>query len=117
MFATCVSLLAMVVAVISLASLAPMWVTRRRSLIQRAVRQRFIVTLPRSEGVFAGVLVEHDERFWIFDNCRGIPTHQGETADEWPGRMWVLFDCDPPPYLQEITADAVQKFAAQGRDL
>jgi hypothetical protein len=86
-------------------------------LIKKAIRQRFIVTLPSNEGVFSGVMVEYDQKYWIFDNCHGIPTRPGETADEWPGRLWVIHDCDPPPYLQEITPDAQQKFMAQGREV
>jgi hypothetical protein len=86
-------------------------------LIKKALRQRFVVTLPGGEGVFSGIMVEFDRKHWIFDNCHGVPTHVGETADEWPGRMWVIHDCDPPPYLQEITADAVQKFKALGREV
>lgn len=86
-------------------------------LIRKALRQRFVVTLPGSEGVFSGILVEYDRKHWVFDNCHGVPTQAGETADEWPGRIWVIHDCDPPPFLQEITADAVQKFRALGRDV
>jgi hypothetical protein len=89
----------------------------RRDLIKKALRQRFIVTLPRNEGVFSGIMVDYDHRYWIFDNCHGVPTQPGETADEWPGRLWVIHDCDPAPYLQEITPDAVQKFMAMGREL
>lgn len=88
----------------------------RKDLIKQAIRQRFIVTLPRNEGVFAGILVDSDHQFWIFDNCHGIPMHPGETADEWPGRMWVLYTSDPAPYLQEVTPDAVEKFRAMGRE-
>jgi hypothetical protein len=86
-------------------------------LIKKAVRQRFVVTLPHNEGAFTGVLVEFDRTHWIFENCVSVPTRPGETADDWPGRLWVIHDCDPPPYLQEITPDAVEKFKALGHNV
>lgn len=108
-----------VLVVISVASVA--YTVRlsfeRRRLIKKAIRQRFVVTMPRNEGVFSGVMVDYDDKYWIFDNCHGVPTRDGETADEWPGLLWVIHDCDPPPYLQQITPDAVQKFMAMGREI
>jgi hypothetical protein len=75
---------------------------RRNRLIRKALRQRFVITLPANEGAFSGVLVEHDSTYWIFDNCRSVPRNPGETPDEWPGRVWVKHAQTPAPYLQEI---------------
>lgn len=85
-----------------------------RNLIRQALRQRFVITLPCGEGTFSGVMVDYDNRFWRFEDCKTIPVKHGEIADEMPGRFWVLHDRSPQPLLQEITPDAVQKFMAIG---
>lgn len=121
MTATVIAFVALAIASVGVTeTLLRRWSQRRtpapQTLIEKALRQRFIITLPRNEGVFTGVLVDHDQTYWIFDNCQNVPTHQGETADDWPGLFWVIHDCDPAPYLQQITPDAVGKFKAMGRE-
>jgi hypothetical protein len=85
-------------------------------LIRRAMRQRFIVTLPGGEGVFSGILVDYDREFWRFENCHSIPTKIGETVDDWPGRFWVKHTTSPAPLLCEVTPDARQQFLHAGRE-
>lgn len=75
---------------------------RRNRLITRAVRQRFVVTLPAGEGAFSGVLVDFDDTFWRFEQCATVPTKVGVAADEIPGRVWVKHAQSPAPYLQEV---------------
>jgi hypothetical protein len=77
----------------------------RRNLIKKAVRQRFVI-MGTTEGPFSGVLVEYDHTHWIFENCKTVPTRNDQPSEELPGRVWVKHACNPPPLLQEITADA-----------
>jgi hypothetical protein len=74
----------------------------RKRLINRAIRRHFVVTLPANEGAFSGVLVDYDDVFWRFEQCRTVPTQPGGTPDELPGRVWVKHAQSPAPYLQEI---------------
>lgn len=73
-----------------------------KRLVSKAIRQRFAVTLPGGEGAFTGLLVDHDNTYWIFDQCRTVPTKIGESAEELPGRIWVIHTQSPAPYLQEV---------------
>jgi hypothetical protein len=75
-----------------------------KHLIKRAVRQRFVVTLPGGEGAFSGVLVEHDHVYWVFDQCAFTPEQPGGVGEEIPGRVWVKHAQSPAPYLQEVPA-------------
>jgi hypothetical protein len=56
-------------------------------------------------------MVDHDGTYWVFEDCRSVPRRQGETVEEWPGRLWIKHDSSPPPYLQEITIFAEQQLA------
>lgn len=67
----------------------------RKSLINRAIRKRFSVTLCDNEGVFAGILTESDDQTWVFEQCT---TPKGE---EIAGRVFV--DRLNVAYLQEIS--------------
>lgn len=80
----------------------------RNRLIKKAIRRRFVVTLPGNEGAFSGIMVDSDTTYWIFEDCRSVPRRQGETVEEWPGRIWIKHASSPPPYLQEITVFAEQ---------
>lgn len=73
-----------------------------KRLITKALRQRFLVELPGNGGAFTGVLVEHDNTFWVFDNCSTVPTNPGQTPDAWAGKVWVKHAQSPAPYLQEV---------------
>lgn len=73
---------------------------RPEALIAQALRQKFVVTLPRGEGIFTGVMVDYDEMFWRFEQCVGAP-RPGGAAESWPGRIWVKHATSPPPLLQE----------------
>jgi hypothetical protein len=75
----------------------------RKRLIKKAIRSRFIVTLPANEGVFSGVLVEHDGTFWVFDDCATVPQNVKEgTPSPIAGRVWIKHNVSPTPYLQEM---------------
>jgi hypothetical protein len=65
-----------------------------------------VVELPGNEGAFSGVLVESDRDYWIFENCRTVPTNTGHTPDAMPGRFWVKHNQSPAPYLVEQVAAA-----------
>lgn len=73
----------------------------RRSLIRKALRHRYAVTLRNNEGTFAGVLVDADRDIYIFDACTTVPVKPGETPDEIPGRVYI--DRSGVAYLQELT--------------
>ena len=67
----------------------------RKSLIDKAVRRRFVVTLASGEGAFSGVLTESDVEIWVFEACK---TSAGEDI---AGRVFV--DRLGVAYLQELS--------------
>lgn len=67
---------------------------RRKSLVDKAIRRRFAVTLTGNEGTFAGVLTESDPEIWVFENCT---TAAGEDI---AGRVFI--DRVNVAYLQEL---------------
>ena len=72
----------------------------RKSLIKRALRRRFVVTLKSNEGDFAGVLTEIDRRVMIFEQCTTVPSNVKEgTPTEIPGR--IIVERASVSYLQE----------------
>lgn len=74
----------------------------RKSLISKAIRRRFAVHMPANEGVFSGLLVEYDRDHWVFEDCRTVQKHEGDTVQNIPGRVWVKHNISPPPHLQEL---------------
>lgn len=76
-----------------------MW---RKSLIQKAVRRRFAVTLAGSEGVFSGILVESDAETWVFDDCATVPSTPDATPDPIAGRVYI--DRVSVAYMQELAS-------------
>lgn len=68
---------------------------RRKSLITRAMRRRFAVTLTGNEDIFSGVLTESDGDTWVFEDAQ---TAKGEVI---AGRVFV--DRIAVAYLQEIS--------------
>lgn len=71
-----------------------MTVFNRKSLIDKAIRRRFAVTLTGQEGSFAGVLTDFDSEIWVFEQCT---TPKG---DEIAGRVFV--DRVAVAYVQEL---------------
>ena len=69
-----------------------MW--RRPSLIERAIRRRFAVTLVDNGGTFSGILAESDDTTWVFEH---VETAKGEPA---AGRLYI--DRFQVAYLQEV---------------
>lgn len=75
---------------------------RRKTLVNRAIRRRFAVTLTNNEGTFAGVLTESDADTWVFEQCSTVPKQPGETPELISGRVFV--DRAQVAYLQELPA-------------
>jgi hypothetical protein len=75
---------------------------RRKSLINKALRLRFVVTLAKNEGTFSGVLVESDPVSWVFDNCATVPDKPADAPKPIVGRVWV--DRSQVSYMQEVNA-------------
>jgi hypothetical protein len=71
-------------------------------LITKALRQRFVVTLPKGEGIFTGVMVDHDDTYYQFEDSQEVPRPGAGAGKKWPGRIWVKHATSPPPLLQEI---------------
>lgn len=67
---------------------------RRKSLINRAIRHRFAVTLVDNEGTFTGILTESDDTTWVFEQ---VETAKGERA---AGRLFI--DRIQVAYMQEV---------------
>lgn len=67
---------------------------RRKSLIDRAIRRRFAVTLTGNEGVFTGVLTDSDPDVWVFED---VTTTKGEPV---AGRVYI--ERLAVAYLQEL---------------
>ena len=70
-------------------------------LVKKMVRRRYGVNLKGGEGIFSGVLIEHDRDLFVFDDCATIPKERGETPQTIPGRVYV--DRSDIAYLQEIS--------------
>jgi len=74
----------------------------RKALLNKAIRRRFAVHMPANEGTFSGLLTENDAEYWVFEDCKTVPKHDGDTLIAIPGRLWVKHNVSPPPYLQEL---------------
>ena len=74
---------------------------RSNRLIKQALRKRYAVTLKQNEGVFSGVLVEHDPFTWVFDDCATVPRAADATPDPIAGRVYI--DRVNVAYLQELS--------------
>lgn len=72
----------------------------RNSVVKRAVMRRFCVTLRGNEATFAGVLTEFDTEMFVFEDCKTVPTREGETLSAIPGRVFV--ERKTVAYLQEL---------------
>jgi hypothetical protein len=72
----------------------------RKALITKAIRRRFAVTLKGNEGVFSGVLTEHDRDVLVFEQCQTVPGNEGGTPNPIKGRVFV--ERSSIAYLQEI---------------
>lgn len=72
----------------------------RKSLVTKAIRRRFAVTLRASEGAFSGVLTEFDHDVFVFEQCQTVPTKDGETVVPIRGRVFV--PRDTVSYLQDL---------------
>lgn len=58
--------------------------------------------MPANEGSFSGLLTEFDAAYWVFEDCKTVPKHEGDTVSPIPGRVWVKHNVSPPPHLQEL---------------
>lgn len=74
----------------------------RKNIVKRAVLRRFAVTLREDVGTFSGVLTEFDAEMFVFEDCRTVPTRDGETVNNIPGRLFV--ERRTVAYLQELAA-------------
>jgi hypothetical protein len=72
----------------------------RSNIVKRAVLSRFAVTLRDIEDTFAGVLTQFDADMFVFEDCKTVPTREGETIRPIPGRVFV--ERKTVAYLQEI---------------
>lgn len=72
----------------------------RNSLIRKAIRRRFAVTLKSGEGVFSGVLTEFDAKTLVFEQGHTVPGNEGGTSAPIIGRVFV--DRDTVAYFQEL---------------
>jgi hypothetical protein len=73
----------------------------RKSLPDRMIRRRFVVTLKGGEGSFGGVLTESDRNIMVFEDCRTVPTHSGGTPDPIAGRVFV--ERSSIAYVQDVS--------------
>lgn len=72
----------------------------RKSLVNKAIRRRFAVTLRANEGSFSGVLTEFDRDVYVFEQAQTVPTKDGETVVPIRGRVFV--PRDTVSYLQDL---------------
>lgn len=77
-------------------------VVHANTSLSGAVRRRFAVHMPGNEGTFSGLLTEEYSDYWVFEDCKTVPTHEGETVVPITGRVWIKHNVSPPPYLQEL---------------
>ena len=75
---------------------------RRESLVNKAIRRRFAVTLIGQEGTFSGVLVDSDDTTWVFDDCNTVPDKPADAPKPIAGRLYV--DRVQVIYMQEVNA-------------
>ena len=68
--------------------------------MKRAVLERFCVTLKDNEATFSGVLTDFDADMFVFEDCRTVPTREGETVITIPGRVFI--ERATVAYLQEL---------------
>lgn len=73
---------------------------RRKSLVDKAIRRRFIVTLAGNEGIFSGNLADHDGETLVFEQCKTVPDTTGGTPQDIAGRVYV--NVIHAPTLQEL---------------
>jgi small nuclear ribonucleoprotein (snRNP)-like protein len=71
----------------------------RKSIVKRAVLNRFAVTLTGVEDTFEGVLTQFDTEMFVFEDCKTVATREGETTVKIPGRLFV--EREKVSYLQE----------------
>lgn len=72
----------------------------RSNIVKRAVLKRFCITLRDNEATFAGVLTNFDAEMFVFEDCKTVPTREGETLSVIPGRVFV--ERRTVAYLQEL---------------
>ncbi len=72
----------------------------RKSLVDKAIRRRFIVTLAGNEGIFSGNLADNDGEMMVFEQCKTVPD-TGGTPQDIAGRVYV--NVIHAPTLQELT--------------
>jgi hypothetical protein len=72
----------------------------RKSLVNKAIRRRFAVTLKQNEGVFSGVLTDSDRETLVFEQCQTVPSVEGGTPSTIAGRVFV--DRITLAYIQEL---------------
>jgi hypothetical protein len=71
-----------------------------KSIVNKAIRRRFAVTLKQNEGVFSGVLTELDAKTLVFEQCQTVPGNDGGTPSPIIGRVFV--DRETIAYFQEL---------------
>lgn len=57
------------------------------------------MTLTGVEDTFEGALSQFDSEVFVFEDCKTVPTREGETVSKIPGRVFV--DRNKVAYLQE----------------
>jgi len=77
--------------------------------LEQLVKLRYVVELRGNEGEFAGILTEQQvvalpdgrpELMLVFEHCKTVPTHEGDTADNIAGR--VILGMSGIAYLQQV---------------
>jgi small nuclear ribonucleoprotein (snRNP)-like protein len=68
--------------------------------VKKAVLSRFAVTLRGIEDTFAGILTQFDAEMMVFEDCKTVPSREGETVCPIPGRVFV--ERKTVAYLQEL---------------
>ncbi|MDG3012384.1 hypothetical protein G4X40_19780 [Rhodococcus sp. D2-41] len=74
---------------------------RKKSALDKVVRQRFVATLSNGQTV-AGVLVEFDESTFVFADVKLMEPNGN--ASPAPGQLYV--DRGQVAYMQKLAADA-----------
>lgn len=72
----------------------------RSHIVKKAVLSRFAVTLRGTDETFSGVLTQFDAEMFVFEDCKTVPSREGETVRKIPGRL--LVERRTVPYLQEL---------------
>lgn len=58
------------------------------------------MTLDGIPDTFSGVLTQFDTEMLVFEDCKTVPTREGETVQNIPGRLF--FERKKVSYLQEL---------------